>query len=1592
MEAQVPNRSYAETELYTRISPQLGDRHHNQPTVIDGHLLLAGNGVHEFWDISDPYSPVRLSEFSSPHRSGQAESHQVSYARFPDGSLYLVTISGRGIDLWDIDDVTAPSLLSALELPNISYGDLHMAVWGVAWQGDYIFVGATTSGLYVVNVEDPTRPRLVATIRHSRFGGVAAGPLFTLGNLLVITSPKETAGIATLDISDPVSPTLLDFVRPRTASYIGSFYGKYAYLLNPFRTYDVTTDPRSIAFLGSVGTPASQYMSFGDGHLFLGGLRGGSEGVWKYDISDPNDHVAIGRIPGRDSRWDDQFSLPIGNLIAISDDENVDGHVGSYLAVHDTEPDTEPPVVDYVNPPDGAVDQALTSRIGLSFSDQIDFGAVDASTLIVRPVGGEALTGKWGYSQTVVSFCPDQPLSAETSYEVVAVAGGITDLVGNALANDFRSVFTTGAESQRGIGRIGPLTAVEIGQTAAFAVNPVLESYEYRWEFGDGRQVSGASVAHGYTTPGRHVVTLSVLAPDGRDDFEAEEATLSDGAVVASTAQRYFGAGYVEFLGEKDSNPRAQWRIERISAGLADIHVRYANGMVNDTRANRYLDLVVNGDAIQKITFGSSRFWGRWAIATIDSVALNAGGNTVELIARNGRGPNVDRLSVSSETYTVLARSSAIQIVHRPLTENEPAHSSSVIVTADQTRAWAVNPDANTVTAVDADGLTKAFEIPVGRTPRTLAQAPDGTIWIVNEGSHDITVLDSADGALLATIDLPYASMPYGVAFAPNGSAAYVTLQALGRLIRLDPAARTVVHGLDLGPDADGVVPRPRGIAIDSDSDRILVTRFVSPDSAGLIYDVEALGRTMRLAGTITLPIDAGPDTPQSGRGLPNYISSVAISPDGVHAWAPSKKDNIERGVARDGLALTHDNTVRTIISRIDLSSGSEDLHARIDLDNHDLAFAIAFSALGDLVFTAIQGSNAVNVIDAYRGVRVGGVRTGLAPQGLTLDDRGRLYVQNFMGRSLFVFDAAALLRGTDGVARLLAEIDLIANEKLSDEVLLGKRIFYDASSRNMGAKGYVSCASCHMDGGQDGRTWDFTNRGEGLRNTISLHGRGGTRLHGPLHWTASFDEVQDLEGDIRSHFGGNGFVDDGDFNSRTHSDPLGDPKAGLSAELDALAAYVSSLTSVPLSPYRDADGRLTAEGEFGRQVFVREACADCHGGAEFTDSAPGVLHDIGTIRSASGSRLGQPLVGFDTPTLKGVWATAPYLHDGSASTLADAVDAHSDVALSARDMSALVSYLRQIDGSGSDGPNGDSGSDGPSGDSGSDGPSGDSGSDGPSGDSGSDGPSGDSGSDGPSGDSGSDGPSGDSGPNGDSGSDGPSDGGGSSGPSDGGGSSGPNDGRGSGPPKAVIVGTTECEENLCSTRTGVPVVLEDKSTGTVRSRIWEFGDGARARSRTVIHAWSAPGFYEVTLQVSDGEAESTAFLTFLVEAADPAGTCQPDASTLCLQYSRFAVSVDWWTAAGRTGAASVVRVGSNESGLFWFFDPDSWEVLISVLEGCALNGHAWVFGASASDLGYTIRVTDTVTGLTKDYRNEPGRPAPAITDQTAFPEVCRAL
>ena len=224
------------------------------------------------------------------------------------------------------------------------------------------------------------------------------------------------------------------------------------------------------------------------------------------------------------------------------------------------------------------------------------------------------------------------------------------------------------------------------------------------------------------------------------------------------------------------------------------------------------------------------------------------------------------------------------------------------------------------------------------------------------------------------------------------------------------------------------------------------------------------------------------------------------------------------------------------------------------------------------------------------------------------------------MDRTVGVFDLSHLINQGQTNVPLITTLQAVPTEKLSAQVLKGKQFFYDAQDSRLARDKYLSCASCHNDGGHDGRVWDLTGFGEGLRNTINLRGRAGAQGQGFLHWSANFDEVQDFEGQIRALSGGLGLMQDADFNSGTHSQPLGDPKAGFSADLDALAAYVTSLNTFTSSPLRNSDGTLSVDATAGKQIFANLNCAQCHSGAAFTESGAATLRNIGTIKPSSGT------------------------------------------------------------------------------------------------------------------------------------------------------------------------------------------------------------------------------------------------------------------------------------------------------------------------------------------------------------------------------------
>jgi len=113
-------------------------------------------------------------------------------------------------------------------------------------------------------------------------------------------------------------------------------------------------------------------------------------------------------------------------------------------------------------------------------------------------------------------------------------------------------------------------------------------------------------------------------------------------------------------------------------------------------------------------------------------------------------------------------------------------------------------------------------------------------------------------------------------------------------------------------------------------------------------------------------------------------------------------------------------------------------------------------------------------------------------------------------------------------------------------------------------------------------------------------------------------------------------------------------------------------------------------------------------------------------------------------------------------------------------------------------------------------------------------------------------------------------------------------------------------------------------------------------------------------------------------------GPCTPGAEALCLGTGgRFRVTATW-SAASTAGAGKSFGL-TADTGAFWFFAPANLELVVKVIDGCAVNGHHWVFAGGLTDVGVIVTATDTVTGQSRSYANPAGVPFPPLQATSAF-------
>lgn len=617
----------------------------------------------------------------------------------------------------------------------------------------------------------------------------------------------------------------------------------------------------------------------------------------------------------------------------------------------------------------------------------------------------------------------------------------------------------------------------------------------------------------------------------------------------------------------------------------------------------------------------------------------------------NTPGNYVAVLQITSEGG--LTRTDAVAITaYLPASEPRPQASSSMWLDEDAQRLIVAVPESNALAVLSLVDQTRTM-VEVCERPRTVSVAGDA-LAVACEASDELRILDATSLETRTTWDLGTGTRPFGVV--GDNDSWWVGSPGRDEVLKL---SGTTLERID-------VPGGPRHLAIDGAS-HIWAPRFRSDRFGGSLSRLTEESTT-----TIPLERDPGPDSDTASRGIPNLFRAAALSPDGGTLYLGGLLSNVERGIYTDGNPLTFESTVRAQLRMVDTAQPADRFNDRKSFDDQGDISALAVSPLGNWVWVAHQGTQTIHRLDAWSlDIRGSILAAGHGLDALQVSADGeRLYAYAWLDRQVHAWDIQDV-----GTPRPLWSASTVNQEPLSPEVLWGKQLFHDASDPRIAKDGYLACTTCHPDGRHDGMVWDFTDRGEGLRNTISLEGHGGLDM-GRLHWSGNFDEIQDFEQELRHGQSGRGFLTDDQWSTGTVSSPLGDPKAGLSPELDALAAYVSSLDVPPESPWG-----LDPTGE---ALFFNKQCTVCHPVDEqYTDSGrpSHPRHDVGTLTDASGMRLGTLLDGLDTPTLLGVWSTAPYLHDGSARNLEAAIGAHTinTPELTPAEIVSLATYVRGL-------------------------------------------------------------------------------------------------------------------------------------------------------------------------------------------------------------------------------------------------------------------------------------------------------------------------
>jgi len=680
-----------------------------------------------------------------------------------------------------------------------------------------------------------------------------------------------------------------------------------------------------------------------------------------------------------------------------------------------------------------------------------------------------------------------------------------------------------------------------------------------------------------------------------------------------------------------------------------------------------------------------------------------------------------------------------IDLVHafpeapRALTVNRAtAWDSGRALAVSDASLFAADRDNRALVQIDRQSLAPTATLALGGTPEQLVRLPDGNIYVTLRDTGEVLRI-AADFTIAQRIQVGQDA--FGIAVLAEGDhigSLYVTLATESAVVTLDRSLQVVQR--------TSTDPLPRGLVVTAS--RTLVVTHQNADAkrfpidpAGLLEADEidfplrrqnpddlAFGTSTPRAGGMNITagraVTLNPET-----GEPLIAHSLAFTGTVFNPFGGVEAARSPQPAYYTDTTGTAGTTGGTVMTPLPIEVTVSGVEPEIELPVNDPLSGMPMSQLVDqpsdilhhpqktLLFVTGYGTDNVLVLSTAHGDPMRSplalIDVGHAPTAIGFSPDGRTaYVLNSQQFSISQIDLEPLLNlapdaeatatqrlvGDDG-SLFLSTFDqsvgattyrwsldgsprtrplhlgvqttkTFARDPLTPAARHGVRLFTFTHNDEISRAGSFACSSCHIDGGDDRLVWVTS---DGPRQTPALAGRLADTA--PYSWNGEREELQANMQATVARMGGKGMPQH---------------------DLDDLERYIRDDLVVPNNPFI-ASGELTPQQARGQAIFQspEAQCGSCHRLDQgITD---GLSHDVGTASQldqarfeadvAAGVASPHPAGLFDTPSLRGLYYTAPYFHDGSAPTLADVLARTGDSMghssqLSPEDREALIAYL----------------------------------------------------------------------------------------------------------------------------------------------------------------------------------------------------------------------------------------------------------------------------------------------------------------------------